>query len=85
MTKWQKTTVIFVILLIAVITVYDVIAIQQGGKEASISNLLIVWSHEYPSFTFGIGFVCGHLFWRMKNVYTLSKAGNTEPTTKGEQ
>ena len=64
-------------LLVILILVYDVIAIGQGGTEASISSLIITMSYEFPALPFGIGlligFLCGHLFWRMKsNKDTLS-------------
>lgn len=87
--NWKKATVVFIILTIAAIAVYDVLAIQHGGKDASISWTLIVWSHEYPSFTFLMGFTMGHLFWRMRNPnLTCQKCGakidDKIQTTKGE-
>lgn len=44
---------------------YDVYAYMAGGQEATVSNTMIVWSHEYPAMTFLIGFAMGHLFWQM--------------------
>jgi hypothetical protein len=52
--------------LILALLVYDVIAIQKGGTEASISSVLISFSYKMPIFTFLAGIVCGHLFWRMR-------------------
>lgn len=65
MQKWRRYTVIFIVVIAAVIAIYDVVAIQQGGTEASISHTFIEWSYKMPAFTFLFGFVMGHLFWRM--------------------
>lgn len=63
----KKVTVIFILVLAVVIAAFDVYIMQIGGKEASISQTIILWSYEYPSITFLLGFVCGHLFWRMRS------------------
>lgn len=63
----MRKTTIFSILLVIVVAVFDVYIIADEGKTASISATLIRWSHEYPSIPFLLGFVCGHLFWRMKD------------------
>lgn len=62
----KKYTQIFVPLVIAIIVIYDCYAMYAAGREASVSNLLISWGYEYPVFTFAMGFVMGHLFWRMR-------------------
>jgi hypothetical protein len=62
----KKLTKIFIGVTIVVIAGYDVFAILDSGTEASISWTMITWSYEYPAFTFAMGFVCGHLFWRSK-------------------
>jgi predicted tellurium resistance membrane protein TerC len=46
---------------------YDMFAIGKGGTEASISSMIINFSYKMPMFTFGFGFICGHLFWRMRS------------------
>ena len=53
-------------ILVLVLIVYDVIAIQKGGTEASISSVIISFAYKMPIFTFLFGVVCGHLFWRMR-------------------
>ncbi len=63
----RKYTVIFIITVLALIGIYDVWVIAASGKQDSISWVVIEWSHDYPSFTFIVGFAMGHLFWRMKN------------------
>lgn len=63
----KKYTYIFIAVMVLVIAVYDIIAIYFGGTESSISSILIVYSYKFPAGTFLIGFVAGHLFWRMKS------------------
>lgn len=69
----KKITPIVITSLIIVIAVYDVIAIIQGGTEASISHVMIIWSYKYPVFTFAMGFTMGHLFWRIKDTRDTAK------------
>ena len=76
----KKVTIVFVLVLIGVIFGYDVMAIYKGGTEPSISHLLIVWSYDYPVFTFLFGFVMGHLFWRVRGTKELRKI---EDRTRG--
>lgn len=64
--NWKKATVLFIGIVLVVIGIYDVVAIMQGGTEASISHTVYVWSYKYPAFTFLTGFTMGHLFWQMK-------------------
>jgi hypothetical protein len=60
-------TKIFTLVSLVIIIVFDVYIILKEGKASSISATIINWSHEYPSIPFGSGFLCGHLFWRMKD------------------
>jgi hypothetical protein len=55
----------FLVGLVLLIAGYDVWAIVTSGKDASISQVLIDYAYDYPSFSFLAGFVCGHIFWRM--------------------
>lgn len=64
--KAKTMTAIFIAVVIVAIIVYDVYIILTAGKAASISWVLIEYSYDAPVFTFLIGFVCGHVFWRMK-------------------
>lgn len=63
---YKKLTVYFILSVIVLIGVYDIYVIYTAGTEASISNTMIVWAYKYPSFPFLMGFVMGHLFWRMR-------------------
>lgn len=62
---------IFLIFTFCSIAGFDYWLIAKYGKYESISAVLIRSSYDYPMipFLFGmiIGFVCGHLFWRMKS------------------
>ena len=71
----KKLTSLFIGLIIVMIAIYDVFAIMKGGTEESISYVIILWSYEYPAFTFCMGFTMGHLFWRVRNVKGTDKLG----------
>lgn len=71
--SWKKNTVYFIVLTIVLIAIWDVYAIVNGGTEASISHTMIVWSYKYPAFTFLMGFVMGHLFWRVRETKELTE------------
>ena len=62
----------FIIGLIAIIAIFDVWLIKTKGKKASLSAVIIRISYQFPSLVFifalGLGFVFGHLFWRMKTL-----------------
>lgn len=73
MIKWRKYTVIFIGCSLTAIFIYDVLAIANGGTESSISHTMIVWSYKYPAFTFLMGFVMGHLFWRVRETKELTE------------
>lgn len=68
----RNKTFVFIVATLVAIGIWDVYAIVGGGKEASISHMIIELSYEYPSFTFLIGFAMGHLFWRMRETKILT-------------
>jgi len=78
--KWQKATMIFIGVLIVAIAAWDVFVLVDGGTESSISHVMIVWAYKYPAFPFVMGFVMGHLFWRMKE--TSETAAVTQESKK---
>lgn len=63
----RKPTIIFIVLTLVVIAVYDVWTIYANGRDTSVSWQIILISYEYPIFSFLIGVTMGHLFWRMKD------------------
>lgn len=74
--KWQKATMIFIGIIILAIAAWDIFVLVDGGTESSISYVLMTWAYKYPVFTFMMGFVMGHLFWRIRNVKGTDKLGN---------
>ena len=62
----KKITGLVLVVTIALLIIYDVVAIAKGGTEASISSVIIAFSYRMPMASFISGFVCGHLFWRMR-------------------
>lgn len=62
----KKITGLILVAVVALLIVYDVVAIAKGGTEASISSVIISFSYKMPMFSFIFGFICGHLFWRMR-------------------
>lgn len=69
----KRVTAIFILGAFIVIAGYDAYAIGTAGFEASISHMMIEWSYKYPIFTFLMGVVMGHLFWRMGDSPTTKK------------
>ena len=67
----MNKTVVFIIIMVVAIAVFDFYIIFEAGAKESISAYIIRWSHEYPSIPFLTGFTMGNLFWRMndKRVY----------------
>lgn len=64
----MNLTIAFILFLVVIITVFDVYIIAKKGTKESISAHLIRLSHKHPSIPFLIGFVAGHLFWRMSDI-----------------
>lgn len=61
----KKLTLIVICSLVAIIGIYDVYALIEGGGEATISSVIITLSHEFLIIPFLFGVLAGHLFWRM--------------------
>ncbi len=71
--KIIQITKAFTITVFVLIALYDFWAMSKGDTEASISHAMIVWSYNYPIFTFAFGVLCGHLFWRVRGTKELRK------------
>ena len=61
----KMMTGIFVAVSVFLWIFYDIYIIFSAGKDASISQVLIEYAYNYPSFPFLTGFICGHIFWKM--------------------
>jgi hypothetical protein len=62
----KTITLLVIALFIIGLLGYDVYAYVVGGQDATVSNVIIELSHDYPAGTFLVGFAMGHLFWQMK-------------------
>lgn len=67
MSKYKQYTLIFIGLMLVLGIGYDVWVIIVGGRENSISWTLIELSYQHPIIPFLTGYLCGHLFWNMKD------------------
>lgn len=66
--NWKKVTKYVTVAALIGLIIYDVIAIVGGGKEASISWLIISKSDkEYKILAYAWWFLMGHLFWTMED------------------
>lgn len=63
----KKITPYFILIIFALCVVYDFGIIAYQGKAESISATLIRWYYEFPSLSFGTGYLMGHLTWKMKD------------------
>jgi hypothetical protein len=52
-----------VILTLAILGAYDAYIISEEGYDASISVVVLYWSHKAPIIPFIVGVIAGHLFW----------------------
>jgi zinc transporter ZupT len=62
----KKATLIFTVLTVIVIALYDVFALATGGYEATISCLIYTYSKQQPIIPFVFGVFAGHLFFPNK-------------------
>lgn len=60
---WRSITKSVLIVSPLVIALFDIVVVQYGGVEASISRELYEYACVYPIIPFALGVVCGHLFW----------------------
>lgn len=68
---------IFIFIILLSIGAFDVYLVYSGGTEATISSQIILWSYNYPAFTFLMGFAMGHLFWRMRDTKKTERLGKS--------
>jgi len=62
--RFRAMSQYFIVIAILIIFAFDAYVYLRGGQDATISSIIITdWAYNYPAFTFGIGFVMGHLFW----------------------
>jgi hypothetical protein len=61
----RSRTMFFIIAVVVLIIGWDAYTILSNGVETSISQVMIDWAYDYPVFSFSMGFVMGHLFWKI--------------------
>lgn len=63
---------LFLIIIVVAVAIFDVWIIKSKGKKASISAWSIRLAYKYPSavfiIAFGLGYVMGHITWRMRTL-----------------
>jgi len=76
-------TKVFLVAGILIVAVYDVIALWVWGVDATISRVAgVEASFDAPTIPFGVGFVCGHLFWPQKRSYRSSPEARAKEKAK---
>jgi hypothetical protein len=61
--NWRAITRVLLPILALLVIAYDVVAYLRGGVQATISRVVLGWSAAAPLLPFGVGVLCGHLFW----------------------
>lgn len=62
----RKITINFIIATIAIVAIFDIWIFMNYGGDSTISRVALGWTSSRPVLAitmFGIGFLCGHLFW----------------------
>lgn len=78
----MNLTIAFILFTVMSWIAFDFFIIAKKGKHESISAHIIRSSKLFPMIPFLLGFLCGHLFWKMndEDVYTVkcveAKNGN---------
>ena len=72
----MKTTALVTTTLVICLGIYDlVVVLLGGGTDISVSRFLVNAVFTSPFIVFMVGFVCGHLWGRMKAV-SCDKCGS---------
>jgi hypothetical protein len=71
--NWRATSgkvIIGIVVVVAIILIYDAFAVWYGGTRSSISTLIISNAYKMPFAVYMVGLfngiLIGHLVWRMK-------------------
>lgn len=59
----ESRTLLLVIAVIVTLVVYDLLAVERGRWEATVSWTMLRLAQKYPIVAFALGVVFGHLFW----------------------
>ena len=61
---YKRYIVLFLIVIVAVITAFDIYLAFMGGQEETISLFLWYTAQKWPIIPFIFGVLMGHLFWQ---------------------
>lgn len=65
--KLIAATEVFIWVTLAIIIVYDIVAVVLGGGAATISDIMgATWGYKYSTLPLAWGVLTGHLFWIMR-------------------
>jgi len=73
--KYRPITILLLLVIVAVLIVYDIYVAVFGEPGSTISSVVYMTSSRHPWVAFLAGFLCGHLFWRMKDLPTDAPNG----------
>lgn len=62
----MSITLLFILVVIVAVAIFDVWVIFAKSKQESISAYIIRGSKKYPLVTLIVGVVIGHLYWPMR-------------------
>jgi hypothetical protein len=62
----KKLTKYFLLFATIITIIYDIVIINVGGVDATISRVILAWSMAYPILPLAVGIVVGHLWWAQK-------------------
>jgi hypothetical protein len=61
--KYKKYTIIMIVANVIIMAGYDVLALTEGGVDATISRVLYHGASDHPIIAVAFGVLVGHLFW----------------------
>ena len=64
----RKATAYIIVLAFFGMVFYDIYAYFYGGEGATLSEVYLAWTGNYPYIVFITGYLCGHLTWPQKVV-----------------
>ena len=63
--KFQKWTVIVIVLTVVLLIGWDIFVAVEAGQKATISYIIEIAAHRWPIIAGAFFLLGGHLFWRI--------------------
>lgn len=63
----KTSSLVFMLFVLIAGILWDIIAYINVGSEATFSRITLEGAKSIPAIAFGVGFLCGHLFWPIKS------------------